>query len=125
MYHLEEHQAAELVKHAVPLPQESRLLVLRSRILVGHVNLPELLRDELLDLLVALNDETQGWELTRSVADDTRPVDDIAKAECLESGESCTYPQVDLLSHADSVCKVLVWRLQIVSRTLDVLHCQG
>ena len=67
------------------------------------MDLPEFLWDELFNLLVAFDYETQGGELTRAIADHSLLINRITEQECLESSEGCSNPEVNLLPDADSL----------------------
>jgi len=77
--HLEENEAAELIKDAVSLPEEGGFLVFLLWVLVLEMDLPELLRDEPFDLLVTLHYKAQGGELAWAVANDALSLRDLSE----------------------------------------------
>ena len=85
--HFEQDHGGKFVKEPVALPQEGRLLVLLASLLILEVDLPEFLRRELFDLLVSIDDEAQGWELTWAVADDALTLGDVTQEQSLKTRE--------------------------------------
>ena len=121
LHHLEEDEAGEFVKHAIPLPQEVCNLVLLFWMFVLQVDLPKLLRHELLYLLVALYYEAQCRKLAGPVGYDSLLIDRVSEKQSLEARETRPNSQVNLLAHIYCIGHVLVWRLQIISGPLYVL----
>lgn len=66
------YKAREFVKDTLPQPFKFELSRLLLPLLIGRLMFegdgPELLWDEVLDLLVAVDDEAQGRELARTIA---------------------------------------------------------
>ena len=125
LHHLEEDQAGELVKHAIPLPQEVCYLILLLWMLVLQVDLPKLLGHELLYLLVALNYKAQCWKLAGTVGYDPLLVNCVSEKESLEARKTRSNSQVDLLAHIHCIGHVLVRGLQIISGPLYILLRQS
>ena len=123
--HLKEDQAGEFVKHAISLPQEVSHLILLLWMLVLQVDLPKLLRHELLYLLVALDYEAQCRKLAGTVGYDSLLIDCVSEKESLEACKTRSNSQVDLLAHTHRISHVLVRRLQIISGPLYILLRQS
>ena len=92
---------------------------------VLQVDLPKLLRRELLYLLVAFDNEAQCGKLAGPVGYDPLLIDCVSEEQSLEACETRSDSQVNLLAHINRISHVLVRRLQIISRPLYILLRQG
>jgi len=87
---------------------------------------PKLLRLEPLNFLLALNDETKGWELAWTIANE-RPflvkfcLAHILQAQSQKPRESCSNPQVNLFPYLHGICKIFIWPLEIIHGTNNLL----
>lgn len=67
-----ENKACEFIKDTLSQPLKFELTRLLLSLLIGRLMFegdgPEFFRDEVLDLLVAVDDEAQGGELARAIA---------------------------------------------------------
>lgn len=61
------------------MPQKVSFLFIISRQCQLEPDGPELFRDELVDLEVAIDDEAKGGELARTVADDSLALSDLTE----------------------------------------------
>ena len=85
LHHLEEDQAGEFVKHAIPLPQEVCHQLLLFWMFVLEIVLPKLLRFELLYLLVALYYKAKSRKLAGTVGYDPLLINCVSEKESLEA----------------------------------------
>ena len=73
---------------------------------VLELDLPEILRLKLLNVLVSLHDEAESWELARAIADHAslqQTRHRILQQERLKPGERGADPEVDFTPHAHGI----------------------
>ena len=107
---VQEDLAGQLVVDTTTLPLEVADVLLTA---VGsdHLKLdvPEWFWFEVSDLLVALHNEAECWELAWTIADHVLGTKDLPEDKGLVSGEGCTDAEVDFLPEFDCVGEVFVW----------------
>jgi hypothetical protein len=86
---------------------------------------PKFLRFEVLDLEIAINNKSQSWDLTGTVAEDrvVLQLEPLTEGHGLVSGKGTAHSEVDFYSIVDSISLKLVGNSQILIGLNYILPC--